>query len=87
MVTLPPEFIATRFPGYFWNPSDSKLYSVKVTGELKPLKMSKASFFNKGIAGWTVSVYGQRRYLPLYVLTKLKPKDTVFPVYKQLELI
>lgn len=35
MVTLPKDFVATKYPGYFWNVVDKKLYSLKVTGELK----------------------------------------------------
>jgi hypothetical protein len=32
MVVMPDEFVATRYPGYFWNTDDQKLYSIKVTG-------------------------------------------------------
>ena len=40
MVTLPDNFTMTKYPGYFWNVLDKKLYSIKVTGELKPLVFS-----------------------------------------------
>jgi len=65
MVTLPEEFVATRFSGYFWNIKDQRLYSIKVTGELKPLKHIKPNYFNRlqGTGGYRVSVRGYRRIL------------------------
>lgn len=80
MVTLPPEFVATKYPGYFWNVSDKKLYSCKVTGELRPLAFCKPNRWNHGFAGYRVSVNGQHRYLMLDRLLKLTPQSQVFPV-------
>ena len=37
MVTLPKDFVAIKFPGYFWNIKEQRLYSMKVTGVLRPL--------------------------------------------------
>ena len=45
MVTLPKDFVATRYPGYFWNVVEKKLYSIKVTGELKPMTFDKGGQF------------------------------------------
>ena len=80
MVTLPPEFIATKYPGYFWNSTDQGLYSVKVTGVLTPLARRGPTFFTKYKTGWQVSVNGQRRWLDFTDLVKLKPKNTIYPV-------
>jgi hypothetical protein len=81
MVTLPREFVATKFPGYFWNTTEKKLYSVKVSGYLHPLKSIKPSHFNDWTAGYKVSVQGERRWLRLDYLNRLRPnEDTVYPV-------
>jgi hypothetical protein len=86
MVTLPKEFVATKFPGYFWNTSEKKLYSVKVSGYLHPLRYTRASPFTHGVEGYRVSVSGERRWLTLAYLNKLRPnEDTVYPV--QLEVV
>jgi len=83
MVTLPKEFVATKYPGYFWNIQDQKVYSVKVTGTLKPLVKQTANQFNHFLAGFKVSVRGQRRLLAMDYLRTLKPKSTVFPVFPE----
>lgn len=73
MVTLPKDFVATRYPGYFWNVAEKKLYSIKVTGELKPLGFQKGGNFGYGIVppGYKISVKGTRRYYTLDYLSKL----------------
>lgn len=86
MVTLPKEFVATKYPGYFWNITDKRLYSVKVAGELTPLTFSKANRWNHYVAGYKVSVRGEKRTLSIDYLHKLTPKNSVFPVAKELEL-
>ena len=82
MVTLPKEFVATKYPGYFWNIADQKLYSVKVTGMLKPLAKVFPNQFNHFREGFCVSVRGQKRVLELSYLKTLKPMPSVFPVYE-----
>lgn len=74
MVTLPKDFVKTKFPGYFWNVKEQVLYSIKVTGELRPLKFQKArTFYNiYHPAGYRVSVDGHKRTLVLEYLQKLK---------------
>lgn len=98
MVTLPPEFIAIKWAGYFWNTVDKTLYSVKITGTLKPLKRTRKSNFGRGgwagyvdgkpdeVNGFCISENNQTHFISLKTLKALKPKDTVFPIYKQLEL-
>jgi hypothetical protein len=74
MVTLPVDFVATRFPGYFWNVAEEKLYSVKVTGELRPMAFHKGGFFygTKVEPGYQISVNGRKRTYPMSYLTSLK---------------
>lgn len=73
MVTLPKDFVATRYPGYFWNVAEKKLYSIKVSGELRELKFSKGGDFGwvKIPPGYKISVKGTRRYYTLDYLNKL----------------
>ena len=74
MVTLPKEFVMTRFPGYFWNTNNHKLYSIKVTGELRPLTFNKGGTFYgvTHMPGYQISVNGQKRRLTLDYLKTLK---------------
>jgi hypothetical protein len=88
MITFPTEFVATKYPGYFWNIKDEKLYSIKVTGALKPLAFQGPNRWNHGFAGYRVSVNGRHRYMFLDSLKKLKPKTSTFPIYtEQLRLL
>jgi hypothetical protein len=88
MVTLPKEFVATRLPGYFWNTKDQRLYSVKVTGALRPLKKQAANRWNHGKVGYQISHMGHKRFMSDDYLKKLKPKTQVFPLFKeQLKLL
>jgi hypothetical protein len=80
MITLPKDFVAIQFPGYFWNVSDHQLYSIKISGELKPLKFLKASVFNDGIPGYSISVQGKRKYIKFVDLKILKLKDSIIPL-------
>ena len=82
MITLPPDFVSTKYPGYFWNTKDERLYSVKVTGMLKPLHFNKPTQWNHFQAGYQVSVGGMKRYLFLDYLKKLTPKNETFPIWK-----
>lgn len=79
MVTLPKEFVATRYPGYFWNLSDKKLYSLKVTGELRPMAFHKGgTFFGNHIApGYQISVNGRKRRFTMEYLGSLKATEAV----------
>lgn len=80
MVTLPEEFIAIKdYPGYFWHFTEKKLYSIKVSGMLKPL------YYNKGYEhlppGYQVSKDGKPHYLVKEILMSLKPTNSVVPVW------
>ncbi len=73
MVTLPIDFVATRYPGYFWNVTEKKLYSLKVTGELKPMAFFKGGTFYgvRHDPGYKISVNGVRRKYTMDYLNKL----------------
>lgn len=79
MVTLPKDFVATRYPGYFWNVVEKKLYSIKVTGELRPMKFQKGGNFGwvRVEPGYQVSVKGQKRRYTLAYLTSLKATTSI----------
>lgn len=81
MIKFPPEFTATKYPGYFWNINEQRLYSIKIDGVLKPLKHQTANHFNKLIDrnetfGYRVSVKGRRRWLLGTYLSNLEPTDS-----------
>ena len=75
MITFPPEFVATKFPGYFWNVKDQKLYSLKVTGVLRPLRYSGPNRWNFYRSGYRVSVNGRSRWLFLTDLKNLPAQE------------
>jgi len=86
MVTLPPEFVAIKYPGYFWNIEDKHLYSIKVSGVLRRLK-GPYLFWDRTRFGPTptdkkcykVSVGGVRKYVFMEYLENLEPQDSVIP--------
>lgn len=80
MVTLPKEFVATKFPGYFWHTVEQKLYTLKVTGVLRPLKKQPPNRYNHYKDMYAVSHKGQRRGLLVEKLKQLQLTNSVFPV-------
>ena len=82
MITLPPDFVATKYNGYFWHLQEQRLYSIKVAGVLRPMSEHRPNFFNKNFSGYIVSVKGQRRRLWLKYLKALKAKDSIIPIAK-----
>jgi hypothetical protein len=85
MITFPPEFTALIYPGYFWNVKDKQLYTIKVTGVLRPLKFQRANRYNNGVPGYSISVDGNKKHIPINSLkTCKKPSDSVIPVQLQL---
>jgi hypothetical protein len=83
MITFPPNLVAVRYPGYYWDVVDQKLYSIKQYGELREIKLRPDSKWNNFQAGYVVSHKGIRQYLLLRILKKLQPKDSVVPMMKQ----
>lgn len=83
-VTLPEGFIGlNRYPGYFYNTLDNKLYSIK-TGELKPLKLNPP-FRNHLISishHYKVSIKGFKKCVTVEYLETLKNSQMSFTVEK-----
>lgn len=79
MVTLPKDFVATRYPGYFWNVVEKKLYSLKVTGELRPMVFFKGGTFYgvRHDPGYKISVNGRRRKYTMEYLGSLKATNNI----------
>lgn len=79
MVTLPADFVATRYPGYFWNVTERKLYSLKVTGELRPMAFHKGGTFygNRIEPGYQISVHGRKRRFTMEYLGSLKATNNI----------
>jgi hypothetical protein len=79
MVTLPKEFVATRYPGYFWNVVEKKLYSIKVTGELRPMAFHKGGNFGwvRVEPGYQISVKGKKRTYTMDYLVSLTATNEI----------
>lgn len=75
MITFPPEFVATKFPGYFWNTRTETLFSLKVTGILHEMKKPRPTHYNEYKNGYAVSVRGVRRWLMVADLKKLNSQE------------
>lgn len=76
MITLPSELKAIRgFPGYFFRESDKQLFSIKISGVLKPLKhkTSPPLRWNRfqGFSGWGLSKGGNCHNISDEVIVKL----------------
>jgi hypothetical protein len=74
-IQLPLGFCETRYPGYFWNSNELKLYSLK-SGMLKPIPRKSWKQFD----GYVVSHKGIRRYLSHRYLLRLVPVRAVIPM-------
>lgn len=79
MVTLPKDFVATRYSGYFWNVKERKLYTIKVTGELRPMTFNKGGRFYgvTHLPGYQISVEGRKRKLTMDYLGTLKATEAI----------
>lgn len=81
MITFPPEFVTTKFPGYYWNTATQRLFSIKVTGELHEMKRSYPNRWTHWHDAYQVSVKGRRNLLTLEYLKSLN-SQTIPVVYK-----
>lgn len=46
MIQFPEHFIPLKkYPGYYWNDQNKKLYSIKVSGVLKELKLNNPVYY------------------------------------------
>jgi len=80
MVSLPKDFVAIKYPGYFWNLKEQKLYTMKITGVLRPLVKPKPNFFNHYRDIYRISHNGQHRSIEVSTLKNLKAKNSVIPM-------
>jgi hypothetical protein len=81
MVTFPDNFVATKYPGYFWHIPTQALYSIKVDGVLTPLKITGPNHWNNWYEpGYRISVKGVRKVLWWSELQKLSKADSIIPV-------
>lgn len=79
-VIMPEEFVATKYPGYFWNVKTKQLFTAKL-GVLRQLKVSLPNKWNRlNGPAYRISHEGVRRTMTVAQLSKLTPKASVFPV-------
>lgn len=79
-VTMPDGFVATRYPGYFWNVRTQTLFTAKL-GVLRQIKLTLPSQYNTLTEPmYRVSHQGDRKHLSLRYLRGLKPRASIFPV-------
>ena len=81
-VKLPTHLVETKYNGYFWSHKEKQLYSIKIDGILKPLKLYKKFCTKVGdklhfsdIDHYQVSVNGNKRYLFVNDLESLPKKS------------
>lgn len=89
-VRLPYNVVSTKYPGYFWDINKQRLLTIKVTGELRPLKRCTPNRWNFNFDGYRVSVKGQNRNLSMDYLRSLQPHYHIIQVTekpKQLKLL
>lgn len=81
-VTLPHNFIAIRYPGYFWNTDDQSLYSLKREGILRKLRIRYPNKFNRmAVPYYQLSVGGRKKLVTQDYLNKLTPTESKIPTY------
>ena len=89
MIIFPAGYVATKYPGYFWNVRTQTLASVKIGGELREMKLTKPNYWNrladrgKFEGGYRVSHKGRNRWLYLEDLKQLEEEHSIFPEYKR----
>lgn len=81
VVQLPLGFCETKYPGYFWNANEHKLYSLK-SGMLKQIPRRKwhGNAQCEPTDGYAVSHLGKRKHLRHKDLLKLIPTRAVIPL-------
>lgn len=84
MIIFPPNVTPTKFDGYYWDLNLKILYSIKIGGKLKKLRIGTNSFYPKvqrgeiaRMQGYQVSVKGKSRFLSLEYLNNLTLDDVV----------
>lgn len=85
MIRFPPEFKALAgFPGYFWNSQDQQLYTMKIAGVLRPLKLQKTIWsYGKLVSvqpNYQISRNGRRFTLTMRDIQRLIENPHTIPV-------
>jgi len=82
MINIPKSFVALKYPGYFWNTEENKLYSMKVQGILRPLRLNKGGMYQGQVFedAYRISVNGFRKYITPDQIQKIILKNSVIPV-------
>jgi len=83
LTRLPAGFVATKWPGYFWNMEEEDLYSIKVDGVLKPLTHQRDFRWGHYTfpAGWSISHKGRKFRVTREQLKKnFMPAASLIPV-------
>lgn len=88
MITFPPEFEALpKYPGYFWNTKTDTLFSIKVGGELRELKIREPSKWTFGKRGYELSNKGKRCFLKYSDIKRQCVSNSIMPMEKCYETI
>lgn len=89
-VKFPEGFTALKFPGYFWNREEKRLYSIKVNGVLTPLTVNKGRYppwIRQLGKHYQISVKGRRRYIALSEIERfLVDGEYEVPVLKWVDI-
>lgn len=83
MITFPPEFVTTKYSGYYWNTKTLRLFSIK-SGELKELYLNQPNKYNFFKLGYRVSVKGVKHFMTYDALKKLSSQE-IQVVYRGLK--
>lgn len=85
-ISFPSGFVALdKYPGYFWNVQERKLYSIKIAGILQPLKLQNSWGWKTGAfigPHYRVSKDGRQYYLTVERIEKMLKIPHVIPVLK-----
>ena len=80
MVILPPQFVSTKYTGYFWNLETQRLYSLKISGVLRPLRLYTPNRFSD-FYGYRICVEGKKRCYHMADLKDLnRAHDSMVPM-------
>lgn len=89
MIIFPPNITPTKYEGYYWDLTHHVLYSIKIGGKLRKLRIGSNSFYPKvqrgeipRMRGYQVSVEGKSRFLSEQYLYNLTLQDIVLELPK-----
>lgn len=71
MVILPPGFVPTKYPGYYWDTNTKSVFSLKCGYELREMQRRLPNRWSQ-LDGWRISHLGRKRSLFYKDLVLLK---------------